>query len=375
MLKIESRRYIIEKSCELSQIVAYGAGKMLQRLGEEFGGTEVWNKINYVVDNDEKKQGTEITVMGKVLKVISLNDLKNKNLSNYSIIITCADIDDILNCFSTDCELSSIDYYCLSLIPEGNRDERALQKEIPLDIRLSSKPLIPKVIHYCWFGGNPLPDRYKLWMESWHKFCPDYQIIEWNESNYDVSKNEYMYQAYQKKKWGYVSDYARIDIIYRYGGIYLDTDVELVQNLDDLLYQKGFAGFQNDDEVNTGLGFGAVKGLSVFKETLDLYSEMRFINKDGSINTTACPELQTPILEKHGLKKNGEYQIVSDLTVYPEKVLCGKSIMTKKIVLKPYTRAIHHFDGSWASKEDRDRNMWVETMQWGKEPPERVFVQ
>ena len=375
MLKIESRRYIIEKSRELSQIVAYGAGKRLQRLGEVFWDTEVWNKINYVIDSDEKKQGTEITVMGKALKIISLNELKNKNLSDYSIIITCDNYNDIINSFSTDCELSSIDYYCLKLIPEGNRDESALQKEIPSDIRLSGIPLIPKVIHYCWFGGNPLPDKYKLWMESWHKFCPDYQIIEWNENNYDVSMNAYMYQAYQNKKWGHVSDYARLDLIYRYGGIYLDTDVELVQNLDDLLYQKGFAGFENDEQVALGLGFGAVKGLPIIKELLDLYSNMQFINEDGSLNMTGCPILQTPILEKHHLKKNGEYQIVEDLTIYPEKVLCGKSLATKKIVLKPYTRAIHHYAGSWASKEDRDHNMWLETMQWGKEPPERVFVQ
>ena len=103
--------------------------------------------------------------------------------------------------------------------------------------------MIPKIIHYCWFGGAELPEKDRKCIESWKKFCPDYQIIEWNENNYDVTKNTYMYQAYQAKKWGFVPDYARLDIIYQHGGIYLDTDVELVKNLDSLLENDAFMGF------------------------------------------------------------------------------------------------------------------------------------
>ena len=375
MLKIGSRREIIEKSREQDQIVAFGAGKRLKMLVEYFNDTEAWNKINYIIDNDEKKQNTEIIVGGKALKIISLNELRENSFQNFVIIITCAEFRGIVEQLYADSALRNVDIYCLYFIMEGDRDESALQKEVPSDIRLSSTPLIPKVIHYCWFGGNPLPDRYKLWMESWHKFCPDYQIIEWNENNYDVSKNAYMYQAYQNRKWGFVPDFARLDIIYNYGGIYLDTDVELVQNLDDLLYQKGFAGFQNAEQVNFGQGFGAVKGLSIIKEMLDMYRDMQFINEDGSLNMTVSPEYQTSVLENYHLQKNGEYQTVDDLTIYPEKLLCGKSMITKRILLKPYTRAIHHFDGSWADPKDRDMNMWIEAMQWGSEPPERIFVE
>ena len=121
--------------------------------------------------------------------------------------------------------------------------------------------MIPKVIHYCWFGHNPLPERYKEWIKSWKRYCPDYEIVEWNESNYDVTKHPYMRAAYDAKKWGFVSDYARLDIIYENGGIYLDTDVELVKNLDELLYQEGFAGVDSSGRLSTGLGFGARKGL------------------------------------------------------------------------------------------------------------------
>ena len=133
-----------------------------------------------------------------------------------------------------------------------------------------------KKIHYCWFGGTEIPDKYKSWMESWERFCPDYEIIQWNEDNYDVSKNKYMFQAYSEKKWAFVPDYARLDIIYNHGGIYLDTDVEIIKNFDDLLYTKGFAGFESNDYVAFGLGFGAMKNLPIIKELRDMYDDIEF---------------------------------------------------------------------------------------------------
>ena len=105
--------------------------------------------------------------------------------------------------------------------------------------------MIPKKIHYCWVGGNSKPPLVKKCIQSWKKYCPDYEIIEWNESNYDISKNIYMKQAYEAKKWAFVTDYMRLDIIYEHGGIYLDTDVELIKNIDDLLSNEAFAGIES----------------------------------------------------------------------------------------------------------------------------------
>ena len=128
--------------------------------------------------------------------------------------------------------------------------------------------MIPKIIHYCWFGNGPIPEKDKKCINSWKKYCSDYKIIQWNEKNYDITKNKYMNQAYQQKKWGFVPDYARLDIIYTYGGIYLDTDVEIIKSFDSLLSNRGFAGFERPDYVNLGLGFGAEAENIIIKKML-----------------------------------------------------------------------------------------------------------
>ena len=138
--------------------------------------------------------------------------------------------------------------------------------------------MIPKIIHYCWFGGESLPESAIKCINSWKKFCPDYEIIRWDESNYDVTKNVYMKEAYEAKKWGFVPDYARLDIVYNYGGIYMDTDVELLKPLDDLLGCNAYMGVEKPGIVALGLGFGAEKGNSVIGDLLEEYNDKRFIN-------------------------------------------------------------------------------------------------
>ncbi len=360
MLKICDAQQLMEKAQQLDQIVCFGAGKRLELLENLFINTCVWKKIRCIVDNGQDKLDTTIIIKGKEFEILSIDQLKQRNYHNFAIIITCVRYEEVAAQLDADDVLNGIDYYCLSHIRLVELEKGGLQKEIPSQIRLSEAPLIPKVIHFCWFGRKPIPDKYRTWMESWHRFCPDYKVVEWNEDNYDITKIAFMSQAYEKGKWGFVSDYARLDIIYNYGGIYFDTDVELVQGVDDLLYQRGFAGFQSNGQVNFGLGFGAVKGLPLIKEIMDLYDGMEFINQDGSLNMIACPILQTQVLKKHGLHTDGEYQIVDGLTVFPEKMLCGKGMFTRRTVLKPYTRAIHHFDASWAEGEIRNRNMQLE---------------
>ena len=206
--------------------------------------------------------------------------------------------------------------------------------------------MIPKKIHYCWFGKTEMPKLGIQCIASWKRFMPDYEIICWNEANYDVSKNPYMFEAYQRKKWGFVPDYARLDIIYRHGGIYLDTDVEIIKSFDFISNIPAFCGFEDNEHVNFGVGFGAEPGFKLLKELLDYYEDLSFY-KDGKLNLTPSPVYQTAILLRHGLTQNNQRQKIADMEIFPAYYFSPKSLITQKITITSNTYSIHHFAASW----------------------------
>ena len=214
---------------------------------------------------------------------------------------------------------------------------------------------INKQIHYCWFGKNPLPDNAKKCIESWKKFCPDYEIVEWNESNFDFSECEYARQAYDAKKWAFVSDYARFKILYENGGVYFDTDVEVIKPIDDILLNGEFMGVEDKKEltVNPGLGLALQKGSAIGKEMIDGYMNRRFIFEDGSYNTKTIVEYTTELLNKKGLKKENVIQQIEGIYIYPEEYFNPKNYITGQINITKNTRSIHHFDGSWFTDEEK----------------------
>lgn len=212
---------------------------------------------------------------------------------------------------------------------------------------------IPKVIHYCWFGGNEMPAAYIKYMESWKRYCPDYEIRLWDEKNFDFSDNLYAQQAYEQKKWAFVSDYARLKIIYEYGGIYLDTDVEILKPFDDLLELKGFLGFQDNNEVATGLGFGAEKGNPVVKAMLDDYTNAAFILPDGTHDTTPCPARNTEALIPLGFWADGCMQTVDGVTIFPADYFCPIGFHDSHRNFSANTYSIHHYSASWLPPKDR----------------------
>lgn len=175
--------------------------------------------------------------------------------------------------------------------------------------------MIPKIIHYCWFGGNEKPEIIKKCIESWKLKCPDYEIMEWNESNFDISINRYMKEAYDNKKWGFVPDYARVWIIYNYGGIYMDTDVEILQSFDSLLDYRMFSFFQTELHIALGLGFGAEKGNSVIKAVMDGYNNKTFIKENGKIDTLPSPAINMEEIKKTlpQLIPNGKDQYIDNM--------------------------------------------------------------
>ncbi len=222
--------------------------------------------------------------------------------------------------------------------------------------------MIPKIIHYCWFGGNDIPENLQHCIDSWKKVMPDYEIRRWDESNYDVSKCDYIKEAYEAKKWAFVSDYARLDICYTYGGIYLDTDVEVIKRFDELLLLEGFCGMEKGksklpNEANVGLGMGLEKGLEIGRILRDDYHTRHFKKEDGSLDMTPCPTIQTRVLRKMGLELNDRIQVINGMTVFPTDYFCPMNQYTGKTVITDNTYSIHHYFGSWNSEADQYRRI------------------
>lgn len=227
---------------------------------------------------------------------------------------------------------------------------------------------IPKIIHYCWFGGNPLPELAQKCISSWKKFFPDYEIKKWNEQNYDVNKILYTKQAYEAKKYAFVSDYARFDILYQYGGLYFDTDVEVIKPMDEILKRGAFAGVERAGSLAAGLGIASPAASSIYKEILDSYKESSFLNEDGSQNLTTVVTRVSDIFKNHGLKDVDEIQTVAGVTVYPADYFCPKDYITGKLNITQNTHTIHWYDGSWLSPIELDMNAYIQKIlsKYGK---------
>lgn len=213
---------------------------------------------------------------------------------------------------------------------------------------------IPKIIHYIWVGGKEKSELAKKCIESWRKYCPDYQIIEWNESNFDMNQNLYLKQAYQAKKFAFVSDYMRLKVLYDFGGIYMDTDVEVVKPLDEFLKHNAFSGFENQVWMPTAV-MGAEKHSKWIERLLAVYDKLTFLNDNGSYNLTTNVTYMSIVTQKfYKVKLNNTYQELDDgLVIYPNDWFCPKDYVSQKIMLTDNTHAIHHFNGSWLTNSAR----------------------
>lgn len=211
---------------------------------------------------------------------------------------------------------------------------------------------IPKIIHYCWFGGKPLSEEVQHCIESWKKYCPDYEIWRWDENNYDYTRILYTKQAYQNRKWAFVSDVARLEVVYRYGGFYLDTDVELIKSLDDLCYESAYMGFEKGRLVATGLGFGAEKNNPVILNILKMYDRLSFVNQDGSLNLKPCTIITTDYLKTLGLVSEDRMQILPNIKIYPSDFFCPM-LLDNGADITDNTISIHHYSGTWTTDYEK----------------------
>lgn len=217
---------------------------------------------------------------------------------------------------------------------------------------------IPKTIHYCWFGRNPKPAIIKKCIRSWRRYCPDYEIIEWNEDNYDLAcAPMYVKQAYEAGKWAFVTDYVRLEVLSEFGGIYMDTDVELVKPLDPFLQFECFIGFQHERYVATGLVTGATAHHPLIEENKSIYLDMSFQDEDDSHQLIVCQEYTTNILKSRGLVVpcTGQVQIVDGIHVFPPEYFCPYDHRNFTMNRTNNTVAIHHFASSWWDDERKRR--------------------
>lgn len=226
-----------------------------------------------------------------------------------------------------------------------------------------------KKINYCWFGYNPLPDSAKKCIESWKKYCPDFEIIQWNEGNFDIDSCDYVKEAYKRKRWAFVSDYARFWILYNYGGLYFDTDVELISPIDDIISRGAFMGLEREfdfrkitnetrfkelkTEVAPGLGLYANPGLGLYAEILDNYNKRHFIDEKGNDDITTVVKIVSDILSDKQIEKVDDISMrIADVYLYRKDVFCPMDYKTGKIDFTNNTRSIHHYSASWMTEEE-----------------------
>lgn len=215
--------------------------------------------------------------------------------------------------------------------------------------------MIPKIIHYCWFGGNPKPESVIKFIESWHKYCPDYEFREWNETNFDINENNYCKEAYEAKKWAFVTDYVRLKALYEYGGIYMDTDVEVVKPLDPLLKYDAFSGYESNTRILTGT-MASCKQNEWIEMFLKNYDHRHFKDANGKLDLTTNVEVITQLTrERYQLNLDGTLKFfANNMVILPFDYLCAKDLSTGEIKKTVNTYTIHHFTSSWLSKETQE---------------------
>lgn len=321
------------------KVFCFGAGIQGRRMIYYFENWGIEDCLLAYVDNSASKVGTHISGDYTSVQVISIDEMVRTWDKDTIILITSLyykEIREQLHKILPDAFITS--YAEISDAELEISDYDHVVKE-------SDTPLIPKIIHYVWVGGEK-PESVKKNVSHWKELCPDYEFIEWNEKNYDIKKNKYMYQAYKLKKYGFFSDFLRLDVLYEMGGIYLDTDIEMIKRPDELVYQKCFGCVDTTLTLNTGSGFGCVPGMDIIREFRDYYNDVNFVNEDGSINMDSCNTHQLRVLYREGYNIDDTLQNIQGMNIYP-MIFQGKNAYTGREKITDKTFWIHHGNMSW----------------------------
>ena len=333
-----------------NRIVVFGSGvigatvvpELLQDLGLD-------ERVVSYIDNDQWKWDSFVTTGDKRIPIASPGKLTEYD-SHTTILIAVSRYAEVLEqlrgmaCVE-DMDVCLVPMLCITNFSDVTDDLRGLIK--------SAKPMIPKKIHYMWLGGSELPERLQVCIDSWRRHCPDYEIIRWDESNYDVHKNVFMSEAYDHRWFGFVPDYARLDLLYRYGGIYMDTDVEVVRNLDSLLNQEAFCGVEKWQVLNFGACSGAVKGHKALEPFLERWESRHLVREDGTLDSVSSGLIDTSVALENGYRVTGKCQNVCGMNIYASDYFSPFDYMTGELCQTEHTYSIHHFHGGWLDAQAR----------------------
>lgn len=326
----------------VKEFVIFGAGMIgTVTTTEILKKYKIADRINCYVDNDKRLHNTIEPLSGKTICPVEI--LNRLDPDKYVLLISISRYSEIIEQLTKIDNIKNMECYVMPMMCIRNFQA----SDVDNTRHNTSKPVIPKIIHYMWLGKNQIPDTLQHCIDSWKRFCPDYKIVEWNEHNYDIEKNLYMKQAYASKGFGFVPDYARLDILYNHGGIYLDTDVELKKSLDGMLYQEAFCCVEKWQTINFGGGSGSVKGNAAIGKLIEGRKNISFINKDGSFNRTTCGYYDTLTLMKLGYKLDNTIQNILGMNIYTYEYFHPYDYMSGRTELTKHTYGIHHFNGGW----------------------------
>jgi hypothetical protein len=322
-------------------ILCYGTGLVAQSIEDIFQKARLDKNIYCFIDGNPEKYGTCVKLFGRELDIKSICDLRSMDLRNKVLLLTLEAFSEVIENLGKFKELENLPCY---IFTELNRScaKEAISKD-------NFCKTIPKIIHYCWFGNDEIPPEMEEFICSWSKHNSGYQIIRWDESNYDVCKNNYARQAYEAKKYAFASDFARMDILYEHGGIYLDTDVEVLKNFDCLLHNTAFIAYNEWPMPNSAI-IGSIAGLDIIRRMRDTRSEMNFLNPNGTCNLTINSVYEADVLTQKGFKKDFTHQVIDGLAVYPPCFFPQEGRLGLNADIDERTFAVHYALGSWKNK-------------------------
>lgn len=337
----EFAEYVKEKN---KSIVFWGAGAigrvLIPYICNQYG---LDARVIGYIDNNLAKQGKEIELSSAKAKIYSAGFLEKLHADEFVLMITNGDFYPVLEQLKTMSCMEGV-MVCIAPIIQLQTHAESLITGI---YKSSEEPLIPKVIHYIWFSEEQMPENLQKCIDSWEEKCPDYEIVKWDASNYNYKKHSYTRQAYEAKKWGHLADLARLEILYEYGGFYLDTDVELLKSLDELRYQEGFCGREDWGHVNFGGGSGCIKHSDIVRELLEFRKNVPFLLDDGRYNLETSGYFETKPLMDRGLSITNRTEIVDGFAVYASEFFCPYNYISGKKNITEHTVSIHNFNGGW----------------------------